>query len=368
MSEYVNFTIVSIDDNDTNNMLLEAYAENFAEQYLVDSKINFLSFSNAREGLDYIKNNDIDLLYVDFNMPELDGIQLIKEYRKVEKNTPIIMITAQGDDKTLYEEAFKEGANDFLGKPVGENLLEFYLRTKSLLELSKARNGLKELNKDLQRRVDEATEDLRLREKETLDILGSTAEMRDQETAKHVQRVALYSKLLAKEFGQDEEYQDRIFISAPFHDLGKIGIPDSVLLKKGKLTDDEYNTMKEHPKIGYDILKHSKSKYLKMGAEISLSHHERWDGNGYPQGFAGEDIPLSGRIVSIADVFDALTSVRPYKKRWEIQDAFDFLDENKGSHFDPVLVELFIKNKNEVIRIHEENKDEVDENEIETIR
>jgi len=169
-----------------------------------------------------------------------------------------------------------------------------------------------------------------------------------------VARVAHYSKLLAKELGQNEKFQEIIFYAAPFHDIGKVGIPDSILLKEGKLNEGEFMLMKQHANMGYEILKTSKSEYLKAGAVIAFSHHEKFNGQGYPSGLKGTTIPLMGRIVAIADVFDALTSLRPYKQPWSLEKAFEFLVSEKGENFDPDIVECFLNQREKVCAIYEQ--------------
>ncbi|MBN2445015.1 MAG: HD domain-containing protein [Spirochaetales bacterium] len=182
------------------------------------------------------------------------------------------------------------------------------------------------------------------REETTLYLLARVAEFRDAETGNHLKRIASLSTLFSKLLGQSEEEQKLMWYSAPLHDIGKIGIPDSILLKPGMLTEEESGKMKEHTVLGNKLLSRARSKYLIEGAEIALTHHEKWDGSGYPQGLAGEEIPLSGRIVSIVDVFDALTSIRPYKEKWNHERATDFIIEQRGRHFDPRLVDLFLEN------------------------
>ena len=227
-----------------------------------------------------------------------------------------------------------------------------------MLKLRKSQLLLKDKAMLLQEEVNKATFRLKESEHETLQLLGKSAEYKDPETNAHTQRVAYYCKLLARAYGLDENLQDIIFYASPFHDLGKIGIPDNILLKPGKLDDDEFSIMKNHAKIGYEILKGSKSKYLKAGGVIAYNHHEKYDGTGYPNGLKGESIPIFGRITAVADVFDALTSSRPYKKAWSLEEAFDFLIEEKSVHFDPKLVDLFLENKNEVINIHNKFKED----------
>ncbi len=196
------------------------------------------------------------------------------------------------------------------------------------------------------------------REYETLNVLGKAAEYKDRETAAHISRVGFYSRMLAEMIGEDEHSQNLIFYAAPLHDIGKMGIPDSILLKPTKLTDEEFEIIKTHTTIAYEILKDSRSPYLKTGAIIALTHHEHFDGNGYPDRLKGTDIPLFGRIAGLADTFDAVTSKRPYKEAWDLDRAFDLLEEEMGRQFDPRLVELFLSRKSEVRRIYEAHRDD----------
>ena len=339
---YENILAVSIDDSEQNLMLIEAYADQ------IDLKVT--NFSDPKEALNFILNNDVDIIFTDYMMPKLTGIELILEYRKVNKSTPIIMITAAGENMKI--EALESGATDFLNKPV--DLAEFTLRTRNLLKLKEAETLLKNRAKLLEAEIQKATQNLIDREHESLIILGKTAEFKDPETASHVARVAHYSKMLAKEYGLDENIQDVIFYASPFHDIGKVGISDSILLKPAKLTNEEFDIMKTHATMGYEILKDAKSKYLNMGATIALTHHEKYNGKGYPYNLKGEDIPIEGRITAIADVFDALVSKRPYKKAWSFDEAIELLQKESGEHFDPQLVELFILNIDKVKDIYKQ--------------
>jgi len=341
--EYENIQAVSIDDSEQNLMLIEAYSQEIGIT-------NVKSFSDPILALDFIKKNVVDIIFVDYMMPNLNGIELIEEYRKENKETPIIMITAVGDDEDLKLEALEKGATDFLSKPL--DFVEFSARVKNLLALRMAQLKLHNRALLLEDEVKKATQLIVEREHETLVVLSKTAEYKDPETASHIARVAHYSKLLAEKFGLDSKKQEIIFYASPFHDIGKVGIPDSILLKPGKLSDEEFAYMKKHSAIGYDILKDSKSEFLKEGAIIALSHHEKYNGFGYPNGIKAKSIPLSGRIVAIADVFDALTSKRPYKEPWSFEKAKSLLIEEKGKHFDPHLVDLFIENISEVKQIY----------------
>ena len=337
-----NMKIISIDDNKTNLLIIESYAKNLSLQ--IDS------FLEPKEALVASSNIEYDLVIVDYMMPEINGLEFIQEFRKNNPEIPIIMLTAVGDDMQLQIKALEYGANDFLSKPI--NAPAFKARIINMLKLRKSQLLLKNKAMLLQVEVDKATLRLKESELETLQMLGKTAEYKDPETNAHTQRVSHYCKILARAYGLDENLQDIIFYASPFHDLGKIGIPDRILLKPGKLDADEYEIMKKHSQIGYEILKGSKSKYLKAGGVIAYNHHEKYDGTGYPNGLRGENIPIFGRITAIADVFDALTSIRPYKKAWSVDEAFNLLIEEKNRHFDPILVDLFIKNKEDVMNIH----------------
>lgn len=339
--------IISIDDNDNNLFLIEAFCN--------DMGLNVKSFNEPLDALLHVLNNPVDMILIDYMMPQLNGLEFIKEFRKNNTKTPIIMITA-ANDQDIHSEAFLAGANDFLNKPVNSTL--FKARVLNLLNLYKNTLLIEDKAKLLEEEVKIATKELINREHETLNILGKTAEYKDPETASHVSRVAHYSKMLAREYKLDEKEQDIIYFASPFHDLGKVGIEDSILLKPGRLDKEEFEVIKTHAQIGYEILKDSKSEYLQAGAIIAINHHEKYDGSGYPKGLKGEDIHIYGRIVAVVDVFDALTSHRPYKKAWTFEDALNLLIEEKGKHFDPKIVELFIKNIDEVKSIYNSFQEE----------
>ncbi|RLA83229.1 MAG: two-component system response regulator [Epsilonproteobacteria bacterium] len=337
---YENIIAVSIDDNEQNLMLLEAFADQI--------HLKVKNFIDPVKALEFITNNDVDIIFTDYMMPELNGLELIAQFRKTNLSTPIIMVTAAGEKSR--SEALSAGATDFLNKPL--DLSDFIVRTKNLLALRDAQIQLSNRAKQLEIEVEKATQDLIHREHESLIVLGKTAEFKDPETANHIARVAHYSKLLASKYGLDEEQQDIVFYSSPFHDIGKVGIKDNILLKPGKLTDEEFDIMKTHSAIGFEILKDTQSKYLKMGATIAISHHEKFNGKGYPHKLKGTDIPIEGRIVAIADVFDALVSQRPYKKPWTFDDAVELLKKESGEHFDPKLVNIFVDNINSIKEIY----------------
>lgn len=336
--------IVSIDDNTSNLLIIEAYAQVLG--------LHVKSFTNPIEALNYLKNTECDMLITDYMMPQMNGIELVKAFREQDKQTPIVMVTAVGDNVALHIEALEAGVTDFLSKPI--HTVMFKARLTNLLQLKKAQRMIENRAFLLEEEVKKATASLLAREHETLQILGKTAEYKDPETGAHVARVAHYSRLLARAMGQNERFQDIIFYASPFHDIGKVGIPDAILLKEGKLSEIEFTLMKQHANIGHEILKASKSEYLKAGAVIAFSHHEKFNGLGYPSGLKGTMIPLMGRIVAVADVFDALTSARPYKGPWSFEKAFAFLNEESGGHFDPDVVKCFIAHHDEVKSIYEQ--------------
>jgi two-component system, response regulator RpfG len=199
--------------------------------------------------------------------------------------------------------------------------------------------------------VEDATREVKEREKETLLRLARAGEFRDEETGYHLIRMSRYSRLIANALGIERDEAETIELAAPLHDIGKIGIPDQILLKPGSLEDAEWHVMRRHPLIGHEILKGSASKYVRMGALVALGHHEKYDGSGYPNGLVGDHVPLCARIVAVADVYDALTSVRPYKLAWPSEQAFEYVLSQAGRHFDPRMVEAFVGVKKEVLEV-----------------
>jgi response regulator RpfG family c-di-GMP phosphodiesterase len=334
--------IISVDDTYLNLMIIEDMAQ--------DIGVEVISFQNPLEALEFIKKERVDLMLVDYMMPELDGLELIKEALIIQKELIPIMVTAVSDNDHLKLEALNIGAADFLTKPV--NLAEFQAKIKNFSKIIQLKLDLKDFNGRLQEEVKKATSDLIEREHEALRVISRLAEYRDPETGSHIARVAHYSKLLAKEYGLDEREQEIIFFASPLHDVGKVGIRDDILLKPSKLDASEYEIMKSHSSIGYDILKESKNPYLMAGAIIARHHHEKYDGSGYHTGISGDDIHIYGRITAIADVFDALTSQRPYKKPWTFEATVEYLKKESGKHFDPKLVDLFIKNIKKIKEIY----------------
>jgi putative two-component system response regulator len=342
--------VAIIDDSDINLTLLKALVNKLGD-------CEPLLFQESPKGLAWCVENLPDLLIVDYMMPELDGLQLITRFRAAPgcHEIPVLMITAN-DDKDVRYEALQIGATDFLTKPVDR--LEFSARVRNMLALSTSRRHLADRAAWLAEEVKKATAAIQSREQELLFRMSRAAEFRDPETGAHIQRMAHYSHLIAASLGLPADDQALILQAAPMHDVGKIGIPDNILLKPGKLTDEEFVIMKGHAKLGFELLNGSESVVFQAAAAIAISHHEKFDGSGYPYGVSGESIPLFGRIVAVADVFDALTSERPYKKAWEFERAIDFLREGAGQHFDPVCVDAFLNKMSDILAIRARFQDE----------
>ena len=309
-----------------------------------------IGFTASAAALVWAASNEPDLVLVDFNMPEPNGHQFIERFRQLKNkaSTPIVMLTGTQERSVLYR-AFELGVTDFLTTP--SDPIEIVTRVRNLLALRDGQKKLADRTAWLAAEVKRATSELANREEETIFRLLRVAEFRDDDTGNHVVRIGHFAALLGATLGLSNENVELLRLAAPMHDIGKVATPDNILLKPGKLTPDEWMIMKQHTTSGYEILKDSRSKFLQRGAEIALTHHERFDGSGYPRGMTGEAIPLFGRITAVADVFDALTSVRPYKKAWPLSEAFDHIQADSGMHFDPKLVAAFLSVPAEVAAI-----------------
>jgi len=343
-------TVLIIDDLFSSRLLLAEIVRQ------IDGKLNLELFDTPSRALEFARNNRVDMVLTDYKLPEFDGVQLVRQIRALPHcvDVPIVVITVVDDRRVRYE-ALEAGATDFLIKPLDEH--ETRARCSNLLELRRHKIVLSDQARVLQYQVDKSIAEIHERELETLAKLAKAGEFRDRTTGNHLARMARYSALIGQNLGLAPETVHVLEVAAPMHDIGKIGIRDSILLKKGALTADEDVVMKTHPRIGYDILKGSPSKYLSMGAIIALGHHEKFDGSGYPNGLHGEDIPIVARVVAVADVFDALVSERPYKHAWTIEEAFAHLESQKGKHFDPRCIEAFMSGAVQVREIHKQHSD-----------
>jgi len=276
-----------------------------------------------------------DMILLDIMMPEISGYEVCRQLQanKFTRHIPIIFVTAMDEIKNETK-GFELGAVDYITKPVNPSIVQ--ARVKIHL-------ALRDQNRLLEQKVNERTIELQETRLKLIHCLGAAAEYRDEETGDHILRMSHYSHIIALAAGMAQEEADLLFQVAPMHDVGKIGIPDRILLKPGKLDQEEWEIMKTHTTLGGKIIGEHPSSLLQMARQVALTHHEKWDGTGYPYGLVGEDIPLVSRIVMLADVFDALTSERPYKKAWAEELAIEEINKSSGSHFDPQLVAAFMK-------------------------
>ena len=317
----------------------------------------------ARSKLD---EGDYELVLTDMNMPGDSGMELIEDVTANHPNTATVMITGQ-DDTALANSALELGAYGYVVKPFQGNevLINVFnaLRRRSL-EIDNRRHRqrleqmVQERTAELWKAVQDlewARDELEASRSETIEKLSIAAEFRDDETAHHIHRMSRYCALLARRAGTDEERSELIRVASIMHDVGKIGIPDHILLKPGKLTPEEFTIMKTHAEIGHRILAGSDSELLKLAADIALTHHEWFDGRGYPRGLVGEDIPFEGRVGTIADVFDALTTNRIYRRAFNLGEALEIMKQGRGAQFDPHLLDLFLDAMPDILRIKEQH-------------
>ena len=342
--------LLVVDDNATNLTLFRHLL-----QKLEGAEVD--CFADPALALAWCVDNEADLILLDFMMPVMDGLEFIRRLRLIpdRADVPVVMVTADTESDVRHQ-ALELGAQDFLTKPVDK--IELTARVRNLLALRKSRQQLANRASWLAEEVKKATAEIAAREKEAILRLSRAAEYRDPETGTHLLRMSNYTCLIAAQLGLSLAEQELLLEASPMHDIGKVGTPDHILLKPGRLTSEEFGIMKQHATIGYEILRDSVSLLLQCAAELALVHHEKYDGSGYPRGLAGAAIPLRGRIVAVADVFDALTSERPYKKAWTLEAAADFLKSNSGSHFDPACVDAFLGAWPQVLEIRMRYHDE----------
>ncbi|TDF37357.1 response regulator [Alteromonadaceae bacterium M269] len=317
--------ILVVDDTPENIDVLSGVLRN---EYKVKAALNgekALQIAN--------KSPQPSMILLDIMMPGMDGYQVCAHLKEnpLTAKIPVIFVTAKDQDND-EKKGLELGAADYITKPITPSLVLARVSTHL---------ALYDQNLALEKKVQERTKELRDAQLKIIHRLGRAAEFKDNETGLHVTRMSHYARLIAGSLSLGKEREELIFNAAPMHDIGKIGIPDNVLLKNGKLNEEEWNLMKNHPQFGADIIGDHDSELLKVCQMIALTHHEKWDGSGYPNQLKGEEIPIEGRIVAVADVFDALTTERAYKKAWSVDDAINLIDENAGSHFDPNVVAHF---------------------------
>lgn len=361
----LNSKILIIDDDMAMGMELE--------EVLKDHEYRLVRYiADPREAQSVYQQYDPDLIMLDIKMPYLDGFQVMEQLKQIEKKSfvPILVLTGETDESLCYK-ALESGAADFLYKPY--KVSEVIARIHNLLKVRQLQSELEDKNEFLEKKVEDRTSQLRQMIQhldrmhhqvkqayiETIYRLTRATEYKDEETADHVKRLSLYSATLGKALGMSEAQIELLLYASPMHDIGKIGIPDSILFKGSALTEEEWKVMKTHPLIGYEILKDSQAPVLKLGAVIALNHHERWDGSGYPNGLKGEQIPMEARILAIVDVYDALRSKRHYKEGIDHEPACKIILEGDGrvmpQHFDPKLLEVFKQIAPQFEKIFDEN-------------
>jgi len=342
--------VVVVDDQRTGRTILETLIRS------IDSDIEVAAFGDPASAIELIRSAPPDLVVTDYMMPGMNGVGFIRKIRSMPLCTDVpIMVVTVVDDKRIRYQALDAGATDFLNRPIDQH--ECRARCRNLLTLRRQHRIISSRASWLEEQVALATRQIFDREQETLLRLAKAGEYRDEQTGNHVYRIAQYSRVIAKGLGLTNAECDAIELASPMHDIGKIGIPDQILLKPGKLTSAEFDIMRRHSQIGYEILSDSPSHYLKLGATIALSHHEKYDGSGYPECRSHDEIPIEARIVAVADVFDALTTARPYKKEWSGEDAHAYIENLAGGHFDPDCVEVFSNTFHEIETVRHQLRD-----------
>jgi putative two-component system response regulator len=341
--------ILVVDDQPQNIELLEAY--------LVPQNYEVVTAASGEKALEKLSGNPIDLILLDVMMPGMDGFEVTRRIRQDDQHRllPIILVTALRDMEDRVK-GIEAGCDDFISKPFDK--MELLARVRSLLKV-KAYNDLmqnyrKELEVEVTLRTEElkqAFEKIKAASLDTIYRLSMAAEFRDDDTGAHIKRMSLYTAAIARSMGLTEHAIENILYAAPMHDLGKIGIADLILLKPAGLTPAEWEIMKQHTLIGAKILKGSDAEFIRLGEVIALSHHEKWDGSGYPTGLKGIEIPIACRITAIADVFDALTTKRPYKEAFSVEKSLAIIREGRGNHFDPDVVDAFLAIQDEILTI-----------------
>ncbi len=349
--------ILVVDDEVRNLRLMEAM--------LMPLGYEVILAGDGEEALEKVREIPPDVILLDVMMPRMDGFEVARRLKEDEETTiiPIVMVTALREVSDRVK-ALEVGADDFLSKPVERT--ELRARVQSLVKVKAYNDHMRDYQKELEAEVARRTEQLRQAfEKikaaslETIFRLSRAAEYKDEDTGAHIQRMSHYAATVARKMGLDESTVETILYASPMHDVGKIGIPDHILLKPGKLNLDDWEIMKQHTIIGGKILEGSEAGFIELAEVIALTHHEKWDGSGYPEELKGSEIPLAGRIVALADVFDALTSKRPYRRLpFSVEESFDIIKEGQGSHFDPEVMDAFFAVTDEILSIKEEHQDE----------
>lgn len=338
-------SLLIVDDEPTNVKVLSKTLQ-------LEGYTSISSIVDPREVYDACMTHEFDLILLDLNMPHLNGFQVMEQLFSDEtyRPPPILVLTAQ-DAQEFKSRALGSGARDYVTKPF--DVVELLARVRNMINIQLAEKYLRNQNEILEQKVQQRTHELHTTRLQVVRRLGRAAEYRDNETGLHIIRMSKISELLGRKYGLSNYECDLLLNASPMHDIGKIGIPDNILLKPGKFEPEEWEVMKTHAEIGADILnlRGDSTDLMRMAHDIALYHHEKWDGSGYPKGLSGEAIPLTARIVAIADVFDALTSERPYKKAWPVDEAIQYMRDQRGKHFDPKLLDIFLDHLDTVMAI-----------------
>lgn len=346
--------ILIVDDQRVNCMVLE--------RTLLDAGYqNIKVLNDSTLATDHFIAGNYDLMLLDVHMPVVDGFDVMEELKQRHDDElfSVIMLTAESDEN-VKSKALSLGAKDFLTKPF--NKTEVVHRINNTIATQLLNKRIINDNQELELRVKERTEALEKSYHGLVESLSIAAQYKDNETGSHVSRMSYASYLLALEYGFTQDKAELLLHAAPMHDIGKIGIPDKILLKPSKLNAQEWVIMKSHVNIGAEILSGKSSPLIEMARTVALTHHEKWDGSGYPQGLSGENIPIEGRICALCDVMDALTSKRPYKRAWTFKEAVDYMDDQQGLHFDPELVTLYKQILPEVMMFNNNHSDHEPDN------
>lgn len=365
--------VLIVDDEFVNIEIVKAYLEEEGFE-------NLISTTESPRAIDMVRNQNPDIVLLDINMPQVSGLDILESMREDRDLMliPAIVLTAANDPEIKLQ-ALRLGASDFLAKPVDPS--ELLIRIQNVLAVKAYQDHLADQSEKLEQQVRIRTAELIRSRQEAIHCLARAGEYRDDDTGHHVTRVGRYSAIIATELGFPQNAVDLIEQAAQLHDVGKIGIPDAILHKPGKLDPLEFEMIKEHcsigrriinplsheesirlkthTSVGMQIMGSTNSPVLKLASVIAATHHEKWDGSGYPKGLAGNAIPIEGRIVAVADVFDALSSARPYKEAFSIEKCMQILTDGRGSHFDPKVLDAFMRRRNEAVKIREEYFDSV---------
>lgn len=336
--------VLIVDDQQSARTMLRRVVEDLGPDLTVED------YADPVEALRRSEQCEPDLLLLDYRMPSMDGLEFARRFRRLPANrdVPIVLISVVGDEP-VRQAALEAGVIDFLVKPIRPR--ELRTRCRNLLSLRQQGQSVKSRVRLLERQVLAGLREVEARERETLYLLAKAIEYRDGGTGNHLLRMPRYAGVIAEAMRLPDEEAWAIECAAPLHDMGKIGVPDAILLKPGPLSPEEMAVMKRHPSIGHDILQESSSRSVQLGALIALGHHENYDGSGYPQGLKGDEIPLAARIVALADVFDAMTTARPYKPALSVDETVAYIRAQRGIKFDPACVDALLENLPRLVEI-----------------